>query len=301
MIDQLKQLFPSLLTNQQISPDQSTDYKWFTTPNNEVIGIKDTELVNKDQALLSLFLTPYHGAHPPVTAKEHAWYKLLFEKGLNQLTERPEFYRLVYFSLSKPLADPLAFREAITGLYPEQPIIIWIDQQTGIIIEQEVFNDEESISYLDMVEVFTSDFFLDLRFFIGPYLTDLTDAKAYFQWMKATFKRLEPFNIKRVITYVNAVPYLLPTLTAQTDQHFLVRLILKDTLGDEELLRTIQIFLECNSNISLAAKEMYMHRNSLQYRIDKFIEKTQIDVKQFEGALAVYLILLLKKQLERIQ
>jgi DNA-binding PucR family transcriptional regulator len=38
-----------------------------------------------------------------------------------------------------------------------------------------------------------------------------------------------------------------------------------------------------------------MHRNSLQYRIDKFIEKTGIDIKHFKGAVAVYLAILLQQ------
>ncbi|OLG03008.1 Fis-type helix-turn-helix domain protein [Bacillus paralicheniformis] len=36
---------------------------------------------------------------------------------------------------------------------------------------------------------------------------------------------------------------------------------------------------------------MFIHRNSLQYRIDKFIERTAIDIRQFEEAAAVYLMM----------
>ncbi|MXV42460.1 PucR family transcriptional regulator, partial [Bacillus subtilis] len=35
-----------------------------------------------------------------------------------------------------------------------------------------------------------------------------------------------------------------------------------------------------------------LHRNSLQYRIDKFIERSGIDIKSYKGALLAYFICL---------
>ncbi|NQD69024.1 PucR family transcriptional regulator, partial [Bacillus haikouensis] len=61
---------------------------------------------------------------------------------------------------------------------------------------------------------------------------------------------------------------------------------------DTELIHTVKAFLENQSNISQTAKKLFMHRNSVQYRIDKFIEKTSIDIKSFQGALLAYLALL---------
>ncbi|MBY6268509.1 helix-turn-helix domain-containing protein, partial [Parageobacillus thermoglucosidasius] len=57
----------------------------------------------------------------------------------------------------------------------------------------------------------------------------------------------------------------------------------------------IKTFFQCDLNVSLAAKKLYMHRNSLQYRIDKFIEKTGMDIKHFQGAVAVYLAMLIQE------
>jgi DNA-binding PucR family transcriptional regulator len=46
-------------------------------------------------------------------------------------------------------------------------------------------------------------------------------------------------------------------------------------------------------NVSLAAKKLYLHRNTLQYRVDKFIEKTGIDIKHFGNAVSIYLALMI--------
>ncbi|MER2142109.1 MAG: helix-turn-helix domain-containing protein, partial [Priestia megaterium] len=50
-----------------------------------------------------------------------------------------------------------------------------------------------------------------------------------------------------------------------------------------------------NLNVSLAAKKLYMHRNSLQYRIEKFIDRTHLDIKHFTGAVSAYLAILALK------
>ncbi|SEO48427.1 PucR C-terminal helix-turn-helix domain-containing protein [Amphibacillus marinus] len=294
MIKRLKKIFPSLITVEQNSQATSDNYSWFTTETNDVIGIKKEDINEKDHALLALLLTPLSSAYPPITAREKQWFRLLFEDG--SFPSQPvSKFRFIYFSLSKAEIDPIDFRAAIDGLYSELPAIIWVTTDKGIIIEEKTSEDQNIKAYYEMIEVFASDFYVDVKFLVGPYLTDLNKANYYFKWIETCYSQINQYSIKAVMTYVMAVPYLLPSLQDHDMINFLVAAILKDCAEDESLLRTIQTYLESNSNTTLAAKEMYMHRNSLQYRIDKFIEKTGIDVKQFEGALSVYLVLLIQR------
>ena len=59
---------------------------------------------------------------------------------------------------------------------------------------------------------------------------------------------------------------------------------------NSETLETILGFIEQNMNASKTSKALYMHRNTLNYRLDNFINKTEIDVRTFKGALAIYLL-----------
>jgi DNA-binding PucR family transcriptional regulator len=43
-------------------------------------------------------------------------------------------------------------------------------------------------------------------------------------------------------------------------------------------------------NLSITAKNHYMHRNTLHYRIDKIMDKTSINIKTFKG-LSVFTLL----------
>lgn len=75
----------------------------------------------------------------------------------------------------------------------------------------------------------------------------------------------------------------------------LPKLILQEFQRDNEFITMMEVFFKSNLNVSVAAKKLYMHRNSLQYRIDKFYEKTGIDVRIFHQALTVYLAILAVK------
>lgn len=57
---------------------------------------------------------------------------------------------------------------------------------------------------------------------------------------------------------------------------------LLDLLGQEYIDIALMI-AKNNMNFSISAKKLYMHRNSLSYRIRKIYEKTSIDIRTFSG------------------
>lgn len=66
-------------------------------------------------------------------------------------------------------------------------------------------------------------------------------------------------------------------------------------LKDEEMRSTLHTFFELDCNVSETAKRLYIHRNTLIYRIDKFKQETGLDVRSFQDAVLVKLGLLLYK------
>ncbi len=66
--------------------------------------------------------------------------------------------------------------------------------------------------------------------------------------------------------------------------------VLKEFYDNEEFLYSLKIFIEKNQNTSEAAKFLYMHRNTLINRLDKFFRITGYDLRKFEDALIIYLL-----------
>ncbi|WP_235182893.1 PucR family transcriptional regulator [Gracilibacillus boraciitolerans] len=184
------------------------------------------------------------------------------------------------------------FGEAIHGLFPPGTSILWENNHEGIII-QEGNHSEDFISYSEVIEVLTTDFYMNIKLFVGPIINNQKKAPEFYHWIKKCYHLTKRHNYD-VLHYIEAIPYLFLHDITDEEQNMISDSLLSDVKEDEELLKTVRVFLESNSNTTLAAKKMYMHRNSLQYRVDKFIEKTGIDVKQFEGAIAIYLCLIMR-------
>ncbi|WP_195989396.1 helix-turn-helix domain-containing protein [Clostridium sp. D53t1_180928_C8] len=61
---------------------------------------------------------------------------------------------------------------------------------------------------------------------------------------------------------------------------------------DNEMIRTIEVFFQCGLNLSDSAKELYIHRNTLIYRLDKIQKVTSYDIREFDNAMIFKIIFL---------
>lgn len=68
---------------------------------------------------------------------------------------------------------------------------------------------------------------------------------------------------------------------------------------DNETLSTLETFFQLDCNVSETAKRLYIHRNTLLYRMDKIKQETGLDVRSFRDAVLVKLTLLLCKVTKR--
>ncbi|OPH52140.1 hypothetical protein BC351_32920 [Paenibacillus ferrarius] len=68
---------------------------------------------------------------------------------------------------------------------------------------------------------------------------------------------------------------------------------------DTETVTTLEHFFTLDCNVSETAKKLYIHRNTLLYRLDKFKNETGLDVRTFNHAVLVRLALLLYKVTKR--
>ncbi|MNC73523.1 Purine catabolism regulatory protein [compost metagenome] len=72
-----------------------------------------------------------------------------------------------------------------------------------------------------------------------------------------------------------------------------------DHVLDQEMLSTLENFFALDCNVSETAKKLYIHRNTLLYRLDKFKQETGKDVRTFNDAVLVKTALLLYKVTKR--
>ena len=105
---------------------------------------------------------------------------------------------------------------------------------------------------------------------------------------------------KNIISYENLgigrLIYQLPTTLCEMFLHEVFKKGSLDSL-DRETLMTIQSFFENNLNVSETSRKLFVHRNTLVYRLEKIRKLTGLDLREFEHAITFKVALMVKKYL----
>lgn len=92
---------------------------------------------------------------------------------------------------------------------------------------------------------------------------------------------------------LEALLYAIPE--AQRQKYLEQSLKRAELFVEPEMLATLDTFFSLDCNVSETAKKLYIHRNTLLYRLDKLKQETGLDVRLFRDAVLVKIILLLYK------
>lgn len=292
LIENLKKHFQDALVMSS-SPSNQHNYIWFLTNTGEKVGILKEHLTAKDIEIISLFMTPYEKKLYEMNDEQHYWYNLLYHQHQTLKTTSDNQIRFIHFYIKSKQFDQTHFEEAVTALFPTSIVILWKNEHEGTIIEKQTDLTEEKVYFEDIIDTLSTDFFLNISLFIGQINHSQTNLQKQFNWeIEAFHKSMEAIQTKQCYRIQDILPYIfLEEISSHLKDQALAS-IFHNILDDKELIHTIKIFIECNLNVSSAAKKLYMHRNSLHYRIDKFIEKTEINIKEFKEAMIVYLMIL---------
>ena len=105
---------------------------------------------------------------------------------------------------------------------------------------------------------------------------------------------------KSIINYENLgigrLIYQLPTTLCEI---FLSEVFKKNTIEslDQETLFTINKFFENNLNVSETSRKLFVHRNTLVYRLEKIKKLTGLDLRLFDHAIVFKVALMVRKYL----
>lgn len=89
----------------------------------------------------------------------------------------------------------------------------------------------------------------------------------------------------------------LSDLSPETADHYHGLLFNRSTarLFSEEMLYTIEMFFKKDLNLSDTARQLYIHRNTLVYRLDKVQRQVGLDLRKFEDAVTFKMLLEMRK------
>ena len=153
----------------------------------------------------------------------------------------------------------------------------------------------------NIADTLQSEFYAKVSIGVSTVVDNIKDlAKAY----KEAQVALEVGKVfeteKSIVSYENLgigrLIYQLPTTLCEM---FLQEVFKKGGLEtlDRETLQTIQAFFENNLNVSETSRKLFVHRNTLVYRLEKIRKLTGLDLREFEHAITFKVALMVKKYL----
>ena len=108
---------------------------------------------------------------------------------------------------------------------------------------------------------------------------------------------------KTIINYENLglgrIIYQLPTTLCEMFLHEVFKKNTTETL-DEDTLETINRFFENNLNVSETSRKLYVHRNTLVYRLEKIKKITGLDLREFDHAIVFKVAMMVKQYLDSL-
>ena len=200
-----------------------------------------------------------------------------------------------------------AAMDMITSIFPdkERDFIIRVDSNDIAIVKEAKSNVSNKDAYKmakSLLDTINSELMINASIGIGTIINDIKDlAKSY----RESHVALEVGKVidtdKNIVSYnklgIGRLIYQLPTTLCKL---FLDEVFVKGSLDtlDHETIITIQKFFEKNLNVSETSRQLYVHRNTLVYRLDKVQKLTGLDLRVFDDAIVFKVAMMVKKYLE---
>ena len=191
--------------------------------------------------------------------------------------------------------------ELLNGMFTSQvgDYITSVDESNVILIK--AITPEDNYDRLDqiahtIVDMMNMEAMLNVRVSYGTIVEELKDVSKSYKEAKMALDVGKIFYAEKKVTAYNTLGigrliYQLPIN--------LCKIFIDEIFGanvpselDDETLTTINKFFENNLNVSETSRQLFVHRNTLVYRIEKLEKSTGLDIRTFDDALTFKIALM---------
>jgi len=197
--------------------------------------------------------------------------------------------------------------EIVQSLFPEsaRDFVININE-TDIVLVKEV-SDTTTGKELEKLarsigETLTGEFYARAFIGISTIVNSLQELGNAYKEAQVALEVGKVFdNEKHIISYENlGIGRLIYQLPNTLCDMFLQEVFKKGSIDllDHETIFTIQKFFENSLNVSETSRKLFVHRNTLVYRLEKVKKLIGLDLREFEDAIIFKVAMMVKKYME---
>ena len=196
--------------------------------------------------------------------------------------------------------------DVLSGMFPDkmQDFVLSINESDVAVIKQITANtpSEELEKIAQNIEnTLKNELRVKTSIGIGTVSEHLRELADSYKEAQTAIEVGKVFDTEKTIMHyenlgIGRLIYQLPTTLCEM---FLQEVFKKNPIDalDQETLFTIYKFFENNLNVSETARKLFVHRNTLVYRLEKIKKLTGLDLREFDDAITFKVALMVKKYL----
>lgn len=213
--------------------------------------------------------------------------------------------RVVFLIKFGEKTDILPF-DMVQNIFPDKnkDYVISVGEQDIVLVKEVKPNSDvkeiERIANM-IADTLGTEFFAKVSIGIGTAVGNIKDLARSYKEAQVALDVGKVFDTeKNIISYENLgigrLIYQLPTTLCEM---FLQEVFKNGSLEslDHETLLTIQCFFENNLNVSETSRKLFVHRNTLVYRLEKIRRLTGLDLREFDHAITFKVAMMVKRYL----
>ena len=196
--------------------------------------------------------------------------------------------------------------DVLAGMFPDklQDFVLSINEMDIAVVKQvgpNISSEELEKMALTMEETLKNELRIKTVIGIGTIAEHLRELADSYKEAQTAIDVGKVFDTEKSIMHyenlgIGRLIYQLPTTLCEI---YLGEVFKKNSIDslDQETLFTINKFFENNLNVSETSRKLFVHRNTLVYRLEKIKKLTGLDLRQFDHAIVFKVALMVRKYL----
>ena len=191
--------------------------------------------------------------------------------------------------------------ELLNGLFSSQTgdYVSTVDENNVVLIKavkaSEDYEELEKVANT-IVDMMSMEALMNVKVAYGTIVNELKEVSKSYKEARMALDVGKIFYAEKKVTAYNklGIGRLIYQLPVNLCRIFIDEIFGSNVLDelDDEILTTINKFFENNLNVSEASRQLFVHRNTLVYRIEKLAKSTGLDIRTFDDALTFKIALM---------
>lgn len=216
--------------------------------------------------------------------------------------------RVVYLIECEEKKDS-SLPDILRNIFPDKAkdFVTAVDEKNIILVKEIAGEDQAEVeNYAKMIyDTLSAEAMSRVYVAVGAPVNDLKDVSNSYKEATMALEVGKIFNCNGHISHysklgIGRIIYQLPLS--------LCKLFIKEVLRDkrvdsfdEETLMTVNKFFENSLNVSETSRQLYIHRNTLVYRLDKLLKTTGLDLRKFDDAIIFKITIMVSQYMDYME